>query len=146
MSGYKGVVVRSLPAIVGLVILLFVGSHLSTSVYHSELTKYGEPICSIDRHVFDTATCEACGQDVMKSGVFFSPDVAMSNPYSDDYQVYFSDYYDSYEEFKSDYTNCLVNSVFALGVFVTEIGLYVFLFMNNRSKRSGLKLRGGRKQ
>lgn len=146
MSDYKGAVVRSLPAIVGLIILLFVGSHLSNSVYHSELTKYGEPICSIDRHVFDTATCEACGQDVMKSGVFFSSDVAMSNPYSDDYQVYFSDYYDSYEEFKLDYNNCLVNSVFALGVFVTEIGLYVFLFMNNRSKRSGLKLRGSQKQ
>lgn len=128
----RRVFLRSCPAIIGLFIVIFIGSQLSSSVYHSKLTQYGLPICSIDRHKFENATCEACGRDIMSAGVFFSANVAMTKPFGVDYELSFADYYDSYEVFKSDYDMCLSYSNAVMAIVVLEVCVYVFLFMYSR--------------
>lgn len=149
MFKFRSMLIRSLPAIVGLLILIFLASQLSSSVYYSQLVKYGNPICRVDRHVFESETCEACGGDVVQKGVFFSSAVAMENPYSEEYQVKFADYYDSFNAFEADFNNCLMLSVFALGVILTEVVFYIFMFLRVRhssSEPKKLSAKGGLKR
>lgn len=147
MSKLHRLIVVSMPGLLGLLMIFCISTQLSTSVYHNELTKYGFPICGVDRHQFTEDTCEACGADVLDSGVFFSRDVAMANRYSDDFQVRFSDYYESYEAFIEDYNRCLYCSVQVAVIVVVEILVYIFMFFYSRRKRStdGIKrvLHGG---
>lgn len=136
--------IKSVPAIIGLCIVIFIGSLLSTSTYHKKLTPYGLPICSIDRHRFETDTCEACGEPVVKTGVFFSAAVAQLDPYGTDYQLSFTDFYQSYEEFQQDYNLCLSYSNAVLAVIVLEVVTYgLLLFRSYRAGREPMRL-GGR--
>ena len=143
MSQWRKIIVRSMPAIFGLCIILFLGSSLSKSVYHQELTRYGVPICNIDRHRFDGDTCESCGNSVQKSGVFYSVDVAVENPYGLDYERSFKDYYESWDAFKLDYDSCLSSSVVIFVVVLCELCTYVFLFIYSRRGSKAPRL-GGR--
>lgn len=132
---WKSVLIKSIPAIIGLCILLVLNIVLSGSKYYSELTRYGYPICSIDRHRFESDTCEACGKSVENSGVFYSISVVMEDPYSEDYSLRFKDYYESWDAFKSDYTFCFALTLVVLAVLIIEVGLYLFLFMWSRKLR-----------
>lgn len=145
MSRYREAFIKSIPALVGLCIIIFFGSVLAGSVYHSALTKYGQPICSIDRHRFESETCEACGNSIMRAGVFFSTNVALESPYSSDYQVSFKDYYESYEAFKADYDMCLTYSGVVLVTVVAEVCFYVFLLMSSKKGKTAPRL-GGKKK
>lgn len=145
MSRYRDAFVKSIPALVGLLIIIFFGSVLSGSLYHSELTKYGYPICNIDRHRFEGETCEACDNSITRSGVFFSTKIATENPYSNDYELSFKDYYESYESFKADYDMCLTYSGVVLVTIIVEVCFYVFLLMHSRKDKTAPRL-GGRKK
>ena len=138
----KKAFIRSAPAFVGLLIVIFIGSQLSSSTYHNSLTRYGAPVCSLDRHVFEDAVCAECGAEVVDKGVFFSVGVATENPYSDDYQLTFTDFYESWDAFVADYSMCLSYSNAILAVLVLEIFTYVVLFVH--SHKSGKPRIGGR--
>lgn len=129
--------IRSVPALVGLCIMIFIGIQLSTSVYHNNLTRYGIPICSIDRHGFEGGVCPECGAEVAKNGVFFSASVAEERPYGNDYQLKFTDFYPSWVEFEADYSLCLSYSNAMLAVIVLEVFTYVTLFVRSGRNKGG---------
>lgn len=145
MSRYRDAFIKSIPALVGLIIIIFFASVLSGSVYHSELTKYGTPICSLDRHRFEGETCEACDNPISKTGVFFSTNVALENPYGDDYSLPFRDFYESYENFAADYNMCLTYSGVVLVTVVCEVCFYAFMFMKSRKGKTAPRLGGSKK-
>lgn len=138
MSRMRRLVILLLPLVFGLCCIFIIGNKLAKSTYFENLVMYGQPICSMDRHRFESEKCETCEADIMSRGVFFSKEVAMMSPYGDDYQLRFSDYYESYEQFQADYEACMVNAVGMFGVIVMLIVGYIVIHVYSK-KKGGLK-------
>lgn len=134
----KRVFFSSVPALIGLFIVIFSWIQLSTSTYHMKLVRYGAPICSIDKHQFESDTCEECGSGVVDTGVFFSIDG--TSAYSDDYQLKFTDFYDSYDAFRSDYDMCMSYSSAVFAILVLEVIFYVVLLIRSSRMKTGGRL------
>lgn len=141
MVKFRKVAIRSIPAVVGLVILLIIGGILSGSVYYrSNLMRYGHPICNIDRHQFESEECEACGRSIKSVGVFYSMAVALENPFSEDHELRFTDFYETYEDFESDWNTCVVYGIVGVVLIILEVCWYVFLFfVAGKNKKARLR-------
>lgn len=138
MSRTRRLVILLLPLVLGLSCMGIIGSKLAKSTYFENLIMYGQPICSMDRHRFESDTCGTCEATIQSSGVFFSKEVAMMSPYGDDYQLKFSDYYESYDQFRVDYDMCMVDAVGFIGVLIMLIAGYIVIHIYTK-KKGGLR-------
>lgn len=145
MGQHRSMLIKSVPAIVGLCIVIIMASLLSNSQYYNELHRYGHPICSIDRHKFTSETCEACGREITHAGVFYSMQIAIEQPFGEAHELSFSAFYDSYKAFESDYSTGLAYAVVILIVLIAEVCIYVFAYLWSRKNKTNERRLGRHK-
>ena len=142
MINWKNVMLRSIPAFIGICIIFVVSMFLSTSKYYTTLIRYGYPICSIDRHQFEGDECPACGRSITNSGVFYSVDIVIENPFSEDYSLSFTDFYGSFGEFQKDYSYVFNLTLIVLSIIALEVCFYIYLILHmKKMNRQGRRLK-----